>query len=288
MTKLIDSPAPLAETERGAVARLFRQAERHYLNLDWRSLDDGLRDPALCCRVARQGGVVTALVGASLYHPGTAPGVAWVRFILPAAPGDCGLLGAVWDALADDLRAQGVRQVAILATEAWVRDLAAKWGFERTNAVITLRRARGPIPPPPAPPLAIREVRTHDDLTAVAHLDALAFAPLWQYSQDTLAVAQQNAATFTMLQAGSRLLGYQLSTRHPGSGHLARLAVRPDAQGRGLAALLVGEMLRFMQARGVWAVTVNTQEDNLRSQRLYARLGFDLFGDAVPVWTLDL
>ena len=47
-------------------------------------------------------------------------------------------------------------------------------------------------------------------------------------------------------------------------------------------------MLRFFQQRGISLITVNTQADNLRSQRLYHRLGFEVLGPSAPVWTLDL
>jgi ribosomal protein S18 acetylase RimI-like enzyme len=84
------------------------------------------------------------------------------------------------------------------------------------------------------------------------------------------------------------VLGYQLSTSHSRDGHLARLAVLPDFQGRGLGGMLIGEMVRFFEGRGVTTLTVITQEDNLASQHLYRRLGFDYTGHRVPVWSINL
>ncbi len=283
-----EHPRLLAQAEHAQVSRLFQRITPYHLHLDWRSLEEWLPNPNLRCWVTHSDGSIQSIMGATLHLPQGAPGVAWLRCILPAPTGEVLPLDRLWEALRADLRSHGVGQVAIMALDDWVGSLAARWRFSRTNAVITLRRMQGEIPSPPSPPLRIRKVATGSDLDEVARLDSLAFEPLWQYSRETLAIAQQQAATFTVLEEGADLLGYQLSTQHVGSGHLARLAIRPDVQGRGLAALLVGDMLRFMHDRNIRTVTVNTQEDNIRSQRLYVRLGFEFTGHKVPIWTIDL
>ena len=68
----------------------------------------------------------------------------------------------------------------------------------------------------------------------------------------------------------------------------ARLAVDPASQGQGLATALVGDVLREFVRRGQDRLTVNTQEDNGRSRRLYRRLGFRETGDIFPVYQIDL
>ncbi len=269
---------------------LFRRAVRQHKHLDWRSLEDWLSDPNLCCRVLHKNGAIHALAGATVHQPLNAPGacIAWLRFLVPPSIlGSDRALDELWQALRDDLRARSVRQVALLFIEPWVGALAARWGFVEATAVITLRRVRGEVPPDPASPYAIREVSAAD-LDVVERIDAASFEPLWQYSKATLEVAASQSATFTLLEQDGQPIGYQLSTRHDGTGHLARLAVLPELQGRGLGALLVGGMLRFFQQRSISLITVNTQADNLRSQRLYHRLGFEVLGPSAPVWTLDL
>ena len=91
-----------------------------------------------------------------------------------------------------------------------------------------------------------------------------------------------------MLEDGQQILGYQLSTWHIDTGHLARLAIRPERQGQGLGALLVGQMIRFFIERNIHHITVNTQENNTTSQRLYLRLGFKPVGHSVAYWSTDL
>ncbi|HLV44537.1 MAG TPA: GNAT family N-acetyltransferase, partial [Aggregatilineales bacterium] len=188
----------------------------------------------------------------------------------------------------EDLARAGIGQVGLVVINPWVTDFITRWGFRETNAVVTMQRRSGPIPAAPEPPLVLREVRSAGELAEIAWLDAQAFGPLWQYDRDTLAAARREAATFTRLERDGQLLGYELSTRHVGSAHLARLAVLPGEQGQGLGGLLVGHMLRFFEARGIHLITVNTQEDNIRSQRLYKRLGFEFTGHRAPVWEAEL
>lgn len=280
----------LTTVDQNQVIMLLRRAWRYHMHLDWRSFEQWLSDPALCCRVLYDHGSARALAGATLTNPTSRSKghVAWLRFLVPDQSGDKYALDDLWQDLRADLAARNVRQVGILIMDTWVTQAVARWGFTPLNEVVTLRRVSGYLPPPPEPPYALREVAAEADLSRVVAIDRQAFDPLWQYSLDTLRVAQQEAVTFSLLERDGQPLGYQLSTQHMGTGHLARLAVLPSEQGKGLGAMLIGGMLRFMQQRGIHTVTVNTQSDNTRSQRLYRQLGFETIGDGVPVWTLDL
>jgi ribosomal-protein-alanine N-acetyltransferase len=288
------TPAPsevtwLAPDDHRWIIGEVERASRRHLHLDWQILPEMLRSDDFRCRVVRQGGRIRSVVGASAqasaWHTER---VAWIRLLLP---GDHARsepsLDHLWDTLRADLKAEGISQVGLLALEPWVEQLVSHWGFEHANSVITLMRRRGSIPVPAAGALRVREI-TQDDLDAVAALDGLAFDPFWHHSRAGLETAWKQAATFTVLENDGELLGYQLSTWHIDSGHLARLAVRPDSQGQGLGGLLVGEMLRFFDARRVSQITVNTQADNFASQRLYQRLGFEPADHSVDFWTTSL
>ncbi len=287
-TSTVPAPVRLAERDHSQVARLFRQAPRTHLHLDWRTLDAWLGSPALRCWVLREGGHPHALLGATLHQPPGERKVAWLRMMVPAVMGRDPALDMLWETLREDLRAEGVGQIALMALDDWAARQVEGWGFEHTNAVVTLRRFGTDMPPEPDARYTLREIATYADLDAVAALDARAFAPLWQYSRETLLVAQQHAATFTVLEEDGMVVGYQLSTWHAGSGHLARLAVEPARQGEGLAKILINGVIRYLEARNTHVLTVNTQEDNIRSQRLYRRMGFERTGHDAPVWTLNL
>ncbi len=272
------------------VMSLFQQRPRQHIHLDWKGLAAWLSDPSLHCWIRRENGRVESLIGATVYLPpaGQGEGVAWLRLILPATPiGFDPSLETVWQALCQDLSEAGVKEVALLELDPWIAGLGVRWGFKRANAIVTMRREGGHIPAPPKPPLRIRDASL-SDLDRAVEVDAAAFEPIWRYDLATLEAAYPHAATFTLLEREGELLGYQLSTRHGHIGHLTRLAIIPQAQGQGLGGLLVGEMFRYFAGLGITTLTVNTQEDNYRSQRLYRRLGFEFIGSSVPVWTLRL
>ncbi len=163
-----------------------------------------------------------------------------------------------------------------------------RWGFRQANAVISLRRESRRIPAASLPQgLSIHKADTAV-LDAIVSLDAAAFEPMWQYDRGMMEMAQRHAATFTFIEQQGQIYGYQLSTWHIESGHLARLAIHPDLQGQGLGGILMGDMLSFFAGRGVYTITVNTQADNLASQRLYKRYGFEPVNQRVDVWTLEI
>jgi ribosomal-protein-alanine N-acetyltransferase len=85
-----------------------------------------------------------------------------------------------------------------------------------------------------------------------------------------------------------RIVGYQLSTPGAAGAHLARLAVLPGWQCRGLGTALVADMITHYTAAGARQLTVNTQDTNLASLALYQRLGFALTGARYPVYQLAL
>jgi ribosomal-protein-alanine N-acetyltransferase len=281
---------PLAADAHDEVMRLFEHRTPRHVHIDWREMADWLPHPGLRCYVGGQNGRVQSVLGATIHDSPDGQDAAWLRFALPGSafrPGPT--LDPLWEALRADLSASGVGIVALLVINRWVEEIATRWGFEETNAVITLVRRRGPIPLPPVPPVTLRELgKDTSELDTVARIDAEAFDSIWRYDRDTLAAAQEHAATFTCLERNGEMLGYQLSTAHGESGHLARLAVLPEAQGQGYGSALVGGMLRTFEQRGISVITVNTQEDNLRSQQLYDRLGFIPTGHRAPVWTLAL
>mgnify|MGYP005860338367 CR=1 FL=1 len=270
-------PEILTPGDHAQVITLFQHARLRHIHLDWRTFPIWLSEPTLVCRVLREPrGKVIALLGATLVPRGEA----WLRFVLPADR-------QARQSLQGDLITLGVQQVSVLCFTPWIVVLLTEWGFKHTNAVVTLRYTEGVIPQPPRAPWNIRQA-VDNDLLSVAALDATAFPPLWQHSEATLQHARKQAATFTVLECEDILFGYQLSTQHANVGHLARLAVLPQAQGQGLGGLLVGEMIRSFQSRSTHVITVNTQEDNIRSQRLYRRLGFRDTGHSVAVWSVSL
>ena len=124
-----------------------------------------------------------------------------------------------------------------------------------------------------------------DDLARVAEVDAAAFEPLWQNSLSTLRRAFSQAAYASVAEDELGLVGYQLSTGNRFGAHLARLAVRPAAQKRGIASALIGVLMENVRrAESLLHITVNTQSDNMASLTLYEKIGFQRTGEQYPIY----
>jgi ribosomal protein S18 acetylase RimI-like enzyme len=283
------TPLPFSVSDRQQILDLSQHAPRRHLHLDWRTLADWLPESTFCGWYAEWDGRARAALGASLQLGGSGPSAAWLRLLVPVGvtSGDP-TLDALWESLRADLRSRGVARVGILLFEGWTTNVVRRWGFEPDNIVITFRRNGGTVPDPPPSALTIRPMAPAD-LETIAQVDAAAFAdPLWRYDSGTLQNAIPHASSFDVLEDRGAIVGYQFSTRHIGSGHLARLAVHPSRQGQGHGKRLVARSLRFFAERGISVVTVNTQQDNHRSRRLYVGMGFTLTDYAVPLWICQL
>ena len=59
--------------------------------------------------------------------------------------------------------------------------------------------------------------------------------------------------------------------------------MHPDHQGRGIGVRLMAEAIDFFKGEGARVITLNSQEDNQASQRLYRWFGFRLMGEEALV-----
>lgn len=76
--------------------------------------------------------------------------------------------------------------------------------------------------------------------------------------------------------ADGRLLAIGADTRRPSTGvaHIASVATRQAARGRGLGAAITAWLTRRVFDEGAGVVTLGMYSDNAVAQRLYTRLGF--------------
>jgi len=187
-----------------------------------------------------------------------------------------------------NLRKKGVKQLAALALHTWFEGLLSIAGFNNRQNIIVLEwSGRLPKTQPKISDVTIRPMHM-DDLSEVHKVDKLAFPPLWQNSLAGLSKAYDQPGISTVAIIDESIVGYQISTSMTIYGHLARLAVHPDYQRKGIAYNLVYDLLRQFDQRGFWRVTVNTQSDNFPSISLYKQFGFKRTGEEIPVYILGL
>jgi ribosomal-protein-alanine N-acetyltransferase len=199
---------------------------------------------------------------------------------------------ACWDRLfplaVKNLRAKGIQRLAALALHPWFDTILKKADFKnRQNIVVLEWRGKFPSESHPNPEIILRPMHLVD-LPAVEAIDRAAFPSLWQNSLAGLTRAFQQTGISTVAVKGDEIVGYQISTAMTIYGHLARLAVHPEEQHRGIAYALVYDLLKQFEQRGFWRVTVNTQSDNRESLRLYQKFGFARTKEEIKVYELAL
>ena len=129
----------------------------------------------------------------------------------------------------------------------------------------------------------IRSV-TDNDVEHINDIDQLTFDPPWQLGKTNLTAAITQSKIKKVICNDVRILGYLLADYDNFSAHLSRIAIHPEWTGRGLASHLMKTMLNKLHKQRVYTASVNTQESNSASIRLYRKFGFQPTGDKIPVY----
>jgi ribosomal protein S18 acetylase RimI-like enzyme len=227
---------------------------------------------------------------ATLACPPDPPSVAWVRLF---AASNRFSAEKAWKVLWPYAYAQlkedeNLNWVTAIPMHRWFISLLETSSFRESHRVVVLRWEGVKLPEGLKPSTASVRPMTLDDLSAVRDIDRASFVPVWQNSISYLEVAFRQAIVATVAEEEGALAGYQISTGTPLGGHLARLAVHPQRQGRGIGYALLQDLLTQLSRRGARAITVNTQKNNLASLALYNKAGFQPTGEEYPFYQLDI
>jgi ribosomal-protein-alanine N-acetyltransferase len=270
-------------TDRHQIANLMQISPYIHRHLDWRYPLDWIGSSPSFVLESR-GEVISALV-----CPPDPPSVAWVRLFVTSgriSPEES--WQPLWDAIRLDLSRKGQFTAAAIVLQEWYHSLLLTSGFSSQQSIVMLERtAQLPIGASLPAGFSIRTMLQYD-LQAVARVDAASFDPLWQNSLASLERAYPQSVLATLAEADGQVLGYQLSTRNPLGAHLARLAVLPVLQGRGVGRALVADLVRQAERQGMYRLTVNTQSDNAASLALYKKIGFRETGERYPVYQMHV
>jgi [ribosomal protein S18]-alanine N-acetyltransferase len=267
------------------VLSLLFYSRRTHTHLDWFKTGQWLDIPGNVTKLAYDGNhKLMGMMGLS------APlnGGSWIRLMAVAQGVDVGMmLNALWSSVEQSMSQTAIQTVAILLINTWMSPFLPAMSFKYVEDVITMHRTGIDLPDLPAHGLTLRNGYS-EDIDDIIRVDHTAFAPPWQMTRTDIYQSQRQAASCTLAEYAGQVIGYEISTRHHTSGHLARLAVLPDMQGRHIGTVLLHNLLSKFNRRGVRSMTVNTQQSNIRSQRLYARYGFYRNGFDLPIWQYDV
>jgi len=274
---------PAVEADRPNLNHLLHFELHVHRHLDWRSpLDWVGREPFL---VAEVDGSIEAVLASSV----ELPEVVWIQVFAVSRqvlPRDAWAF--LWPEIRRQLIALGIHRVAVIPLDNWFTELLDGSGFAYSHDVLFLQwDYRNNLPPLNLGSVKLRTM-VPEDLPAVFRIDSASFRPIWQNSREALATAYEQAAIATVADWAGELVGYQISTISHMGGHLARLAVLPEHQGKKIGSTLVHDLLQRFIKRGIFRVTVNTQCDNTASLNLYDRIGFRKTGESYRVLEAEL
>ncbi len=172
----------------------------------------------------------------------------------------------------ENLRSSGFQRTVTAALAPHEHDAFLANGFTRVRELTLLRRDLDH--PIKRADMRLRRWRrrNHDEVLTI---DNAAFDEFWRFDASALREAL-DATPHRVLRVDATTApqGYALSGVARGTAYLQRLAVHPDAAGRGLGTALLLDALRWMRWRGATHAYVNTQHDNHRALELYHRNEF--------------
>lgn len=265
---------------RSALLDLAWRSRWIHKHLDWRHTSEWLDKELGCVFLAWSGDQLEGYIGLSQpiagwswiqalgIRDGRMPGLV-VRELYEAAEARCPELG--------------IANIAILMITNWLPAYLRERGFSVEDDVITMSQIGKQLPPAPKVAALIREAH-FEDVAAMLRIDRLAFEAPWQLAEHDMRQAFRSAASATVAMLDDALVAYQLSTCQEEVGHIARLAVHPAHQRKGIASALMHQLMIEFKRRNLKELSVNTQLGNQPSQRLYERYGFFRNGYDIELW----
>jgi ribosomal protein S18 acetylase RimI-like enzyme len=150
-------------------------------------------------------------------------------------------------------------------------------GLEMLEEVITYELGSVREPWSGSDHIGLKRVQANDEaaIDLITSIDQASFPWLWRNNRSEFDVYLETPGVEVWLvEADDEPVAYFGVTLFPDWGHLDRIAVVPEQQGRGFGLGTLGLGVDTMRKRGARRIGLSTQRSNRRSQRLYERFGF--------------
>lgn len=124
-----------------------------------------------------------------------------------------------------------------------------------------------------------------DDWSTAVDIDRRSFDELWRLGPLGLQEAREatSTSTFMVVRSEGTVIGFAIVGIGSRIGYLQRIAVEPDARGRGYGRALVRQAIRWTVERGGTSLLLNTQPDNDGATALYLSEGFNRIANSLSV-----
>ncbi|MBT3714668.1 MAG: GNAT family N-acetyltransferase [Anaerolineae bacterium] len=196
--------------------------------------------------------------------------------------------GVLWENAKEDLEKYGKIKISAITVQSWMQTLLKDSGFTNDEQILIMSWTGEKKPELTLPKGINIRAMTEADLPKVAQVDEAAFAPLWQNPLSMLKQAYSQAINATIAESADGIIGYQISTPIPFGAHLARLAIHPQTQRRGVASALISDLIGQLLAKEIAQLSVNTQSKNERSIALYTKNGFKRTDEEYPLYSFQI
>lgn len=267
------------QADAAAVFDLIQNGTYVHVHADWHAPGDWLGAPGFV--VFEAGKVPSRRITSCLAVTADPAPAAWVRLAAVRSAASFDQFQAMMVAVIDGAGAD-IDEIAWFLIDYWPVRWLQRMGFVQVNEVVSYRKDDFRAPEAGNRDVEIRPV-TQSDFAQLAALEAAAFEPRWRHSESALFLAWRQSYSFDVATQEGRPVGFQFSTRGRVGAHLARMTVLPEYQGRGIGAALLAHAVAAYRRDGLLPITLNTQTDNIPSQRLYERFGFTRTTDVYPV-----
>jgi ribosomal protein S18 acetylase RimI-like enzyme len=276
---------PAQKNDKQEIANLMFFERHVHRHLDWQHPTDWLGSPFYWVLERNE------RIMAVLACPQDQKETTWVRLFTHAENFSAEEAWQIlWENAKQDI-AQSCNKITIAAItlQEWMQTLLQTSGFKNTERILALEWTGEKHPPRPLPQdVRLRAMRPAD-LPQVAKVDAAAFAPLWHNPLSMLKQAYGQALFATVAETEKNgIIAYQISTHSPYGAHLARLAVHPTMQRRGIASALIGHLTNNLLERDITQLSVNTQSKNNSSIALYTQNGFIRTEEEYPLYSFQI
>lgn len=170
-------------------------------------------------------------------------------------------------------REAGSLNLTFIGDDRWLVPYLIRSGFTRAGGIIGFNRPGSYLYKHGSVSCRTREVQ-EEDLEDIVAVDWTAFDLFWRNGRQTIKEFMAQMPYFLVAVLGDSLVGYVCGTRYSKVGHIVRLAVNSEHHGRGIGTRLMHDIMKKMAADGVRSISLNTQQDNVKSQAFYRSLGF--------------